>query len=144
MIWLFTASFMMSKVSCTFENKVSTSNTVNSFCCFIVYDISINSHVDYITWSFCIFEVINALYATYVSLPNCDAICWRGGLFLSIFFFFAFLVKKTSGILFLAQAFANLHGKRRQGKFIWKTRIYMLQTCKHDVAKLIFQEVLIF
>ena len=51
---------------------------------------------------------------------------------------------KTSGIKFLAQAFANLHGKRRQGKFIWKTRIYMLQTCKHDTAKLIFQKVLIF
>ena len=33
---------------------------------------------------------------------------------LCIFFFF-FLVKETSGILFLAQAFANLHAKRRQG-----------------------------
>ena len=61
-----------------------------------------------------------------------------------IYIFFAFLVMKTSGILFLAQAFANLHGKRRQGKFIWKTSFYMLQTCKHDTAKLIFQKVLIF
>ena len=35
-----------------------------------------------------------------------------------LYMFLAFLVKKTSGILILAQAFANLHGKRRQGKFI--------------------------
>ena len=32
--------------------------------------------------------------------------------------FIVLLVKKTSGILFLAQAFANLHGKPRQCKFI--------------------------
>ena len=59
--------------------------------------------------------------------------------------FFAFFgYENFRNFIFLAQAFANLHGKRRQGKFIWKTRIYMLQTCKHDTAKLIFQKVLIF
>ena len=59
-------------------------------------------------------------------------------------FFLLFWLWKLPEFFFLAQAFANLHGKRRQGKFIWKTRIYMLQTCKHDTAKLIFQKVLIF
>ena len=33
-----------------------------------------------------------------------------------IYMFFAFLVKKTSEYYFLAQAFANLHGKRCQAK----------------------------
>ena len=62
-----------------------------------------------------------------------------------IYMFFAFFgYENFRNFIFLAQAFANLHGKRRQGKFIWKTRIYMLQTCKHETAKLIFQKVLIF
>ena len=59
-------------------------------------------------------------------------------------FFCFFWLRKLPEYYFLAQAFANRHGKRRQGKFILKTRIYMLQTCKHDTAKLIFQKVLIF
>ena len=61
------------------------------------------------------------------------------------FMFFVFWLRILPEYYFLAQAFANLHGKRRQGKFIWKTRIYMLQTCKHDTAKSIFlKKVLIF
>ena len=64
--------------------------------------------------------------------------------YIFIVFFLLFWLWKLPEFYFLAQAFANLHGKRRQGKFIWKTRIYMLQTCKHDTAKLIFQKVLIF
>ena len=68
-------------------------------------------------------------------------------LVMSSFFFLAFLLfwlTKLPEYYFVAQAFANLHGKRRQGKFIWKTSIYMLQTCKYDTAKLILQKVLIF
>ena len=64
--------------------------------------------------------------------------------FYKIYIFLLFWLWKLPEFYFLAQAFANLHGKRRQGKFIWKSRIYMLQTCKHDTAKLIFQKVLIF
>ena len=33
-------------------------------------------------------------------------------------FFFFFWLRKLPEYYFLAQAFANLHGKRRQGKFI--------------------------
>ena len=47
-------------------------------------------------------------------------------------------------LLFLAQAFANLHGERRQGLFIRKTRIYILQTGKYDTAQLIFKKVVFF
>ena len=63
---------------------------------------------------------------------------------LLIDFFGFFGYENFRNFIFWPQAFANLHGKRRQGKFIWKTRIYMLQTCKHDTTKLIFQKVLIF
>ena len=56
-------------------------------------------------------------------------------------YIFFFLVRKT---FFFAQAFANLDGKRRQGKFIGRTRIYMLQTGKHDTAKLILYFYFLF
>ena len=59
-------------------------------------------------------------------------------------YFFAFLVKKTSGILFFGPSFRKPARKASSGEIYLKTRIYMLQTCKHDTTKLIFQKVLIF
>ena len=55
-----------------------------------------------------------------------------------IYIYFCFFwLRKLPEYYFLAQAFANLHGKRRQGHLFEKQGfIYMLQTCKHDTANL--------
>ena len=46
---------------------------------------------------------------------------------------------ESSGIF--TQSFANLPGKRHQGIFIRKTRIYMLQTIKYDTEQLICKKL---
>ena len=60
-------------------------------------------------------------------------------------YIYIYLLKRNlPELLIFIQAFANLHGERRQGKFIRKTRICILQTSKYDIAQLISESFFLF
>ena len=59
--------------------------------------------------------------------------------------FFCFFGNENFRNLIFGPSFRQPARKASSGEiYLKKTRIYMLQTCKHDTAKLIFQKVLIF
>ena len=60
--------------------------------------------------------------------------------------FYAFLVKKTSGMLYFGPSFRKPARKASSGEIYLKNKdLYgTVQTCKHDTAKLIFRKFLIF